>query len=150
MRDAKLLFSDAQDISANAGANNNSTNVIDLTSGNGKDALGNARVADPSAGGRPVVEIVVTTALAGSGAVLTIVLYEHTAAASIDSGNEIGRKAITVPAGGVPIGTRYSIPLPADEIDERYLGLDYAVATQNLTAGNVDAAIVMGREKLIP
>jgi hypothetical protein len=152
MRDAKLLFSDAQSMAINAAANSNSTNVIDLTSGNGKDALGNARVADPSAGGRPVVEILVTTALVGAAdsAVLTIALYEHTAATSIDSGNLITSLTVTVGTAGVAAGTRFSLPIPADVIDERYIGLDYSVATQNISSGNVDAAIVMGREKQIP
>jgi hypothetical protein len=150
MVDALSKFSDAQAIAQNAGANEDSTNVLDLDQALGKDFAGNARVPDPFRPGLGV-EIVVTTALAGNGAVLTWTVYEHTAAASITSGNLIASlPPITVGAGGVAAGTRYFIPLPVDTIDERYLGLNYAVATANLTAGAVDAALVYGPEKIYP
>lgn len=150
MRDAKHILSDAQSLIIALGNNSNSTNTLDLTSGNGKDALGNARVADPSSGGRPVVEILITTTLVGAGAVVTFALYEHTADTGIETGNLITSTTRTIGTDTVTAGTRIILPIPPDSIDERYIGLDYSVATANVTAGAVDASIVYGAEKLIP
>lgn len=153
-RDAYNVFSDAQTLIINAGANAQSTNVLDLDQAAGKDWKGTARTPDPAAA-LGTIEVRATTALdaAVTGAVLTIALYEHTAATTINAGNLIASKAITVTddATVIPAGTvlwRYRIN--PDEVDERYLGLDYSVATQNIAAGACDAALLLGVEKQYP
>ncbi|MCK5235580.1 MAG: hypothetical protein KAR06_01230 [Deltaproteobacteria bacterium] len=151
MRDRYNRFSDGQDISGNAGTNKNSTDVVDL-SASGKDYKGNARVADPASPGSRIVAIVTTALVAAAdGCVLTVALYEHTAAASIDSGNLIMSEDHTVNTAGLAAGTKLmDRTIPYDKIDERYIALDYAIATQNLSSGAVDAFISAGGEKRIP
>jgi hypothetical protein len=153
--DAYNRFSDAQDISGNAGTAENSTNVLDLDQAAGVDWKGTSRTPDPSAGGHnPIIRVKVVTAFVAAvdGCVLTIYLYEHTAAASIDSGNIIAQSpAITVNIAGQAVGTiLWEVAIPSDKITERYVGLHYTRATQNLTTAAVDAAILWGGEKQYP
>jgi hypothetical protein len=112
------------------------------------------RTPDPSSGGAGVIEVKVTTdfVAAADGAVLTIYLYEHTAATSINSGNIIGQsEPITVNIDGQDAGTvLWRFHIPTDKVTERYLGLYYGVATQNITTAAVDAALLWGAEKLVP
>jgi hypothetical protein len=153
--DAYNRFSDGQDISGNAATSENSTNVLDLDQAAGIDWKGTSRTPDPSSGGHnPIIEVKVTTAFvaAADGCVLTITLYEHTAATSIESGNIIAESdPITVNIAGQAIGTiLWSFTIPFDKVTERYIGLHYARATQNLTTAAVDASIMWGREKQYP
>lgn len=159
-RDKYGTFSDGQDISANAAAGNQSTNVLDLDQAVGiswkyKFDGTSSRTPDPSSGGHdPVIEVRVTTAFVAAvdGAVLTITLYEHTAASSINSGNIIAvSQPITVNIAGQAVGTvLWRIAIPSDKVTERYLGLYFGVATQNINTAAVDAAILPGTEKQYP
>ncbi len=155
MRDGDNVFSDGQDISGNAATGEQSANVFDLDQALGIDWKGTARTPDPSQGGRgPLIEVKVTTAFvaAADGAVLTLYLYEHTSATSIESGNIIAQsEPITVNIAGQAIGTvLWSFAIPPDEVTERYVGLYYKRETQNITTAAVDAAILPGFQKLNP
>jgi hypothetical protein len=87
-------------------------------------------------------EVVVTTAMAGSGAVVTLTFYNHTAATSLASGDIVYQNVFTVPAAGIAAGTfLIKAGIPAGRMSKRYLGLVSSVATANLTAGSVDASI---------
>jgi hypothetical protein len=149
MRDKLNTFSDAQTMIINSGASADGTNVLDLTSGNGKDALGTARVADPVSPGL-AVEFLITTTLVGNTAVLTLAVYEHTAASSISSGNLITDTTLTIGTDTVTAGTRVTLPLPVNKINERYMNVHYAVATANITAGAMDATLTNSPEKFFP
>lgn len=144
MIDSKLLLSDAQDIGAlTASSDTDSTNVIDLTIG--ENPFGTAKIADPSAGGRMrIVARVVEEELAAAvdGAVLTLSLFEHTAASSVASGNLIAATAPltvnTTGTGGVPIGTvLMDMTIPVGVVGERYLGGNFNVITQALGSGKI-------------
>jgi hypothetical protein len=153
--DAKHVFSDEQTVALNAGANANSTNVWSAATGKAEFDSTTAKYADFST--LAEMRILVTVegealAAAVDGAVLTIAVYEHTAATSIDSGNVILTKDITVntaATGATAIGTVLAdFILPQGEIDEKYLGLDYSVATQNISTGKVTARATDHRAKL--
>jgi hypothetical protein len=140
--DARLYISDAQDITTNAGATTNGTNVIDLGTGKKFFPVSTAIVPNPAPGTNPMLVIGVTTALAGDGAVLTVTLWNHTAATSLASGHKVVERSFTLAAAGVSAGKYLLIiPLPKNIITKQYLGIVYGVATANLTAGNVDALI---------
>jgi len=161
-RDLYTTFGDGDDITANAGAGTQSANVWDLDQAAGKEWKykfdgTSTRTPDPWTGGNGPIEVKVSTALAAAvdGCVLTIYLYEHTAATSIESGNIIAQSpAITINSaatGATAVGTvLWRFYIPQDKITERYVGLYYAIATQNLSAGAVDAALLAGAEKQVP
>jgi hypothetical protein len=89
-----------------------------------------------------VWETMVTTAMAGNGAVVTLTIYNHTAATSVNSGHVIAQETITVGASGIAVGNFLTkMGLPAGRITKRYLALHCAVATANLTAGSVDSSL---------
>ena len=124
--DAKLLLSDEQTISATAV----STKSIDLG------------VAGRDIGaGEPLYAVVVVDEgfTADGAATMTIGLITSAASnlsspTTILSTPAIGKAALT--AGRVPI----VIPIPPN-IAERYLGLNYTVATGPMTAGKVTAFV---------
>jgi len=124
--DAKLLLSDEQAISATAV----STKSIDLG------------VAGRDIGaGEPLYAVVVVDEgfTADGAATMTIGLITSAASnlsspTTILSTPAIGKAALT--AGRVPI----VIPIPPN-IAERYLGLNYTVATGPMTAGKVTAFV---------
>lgn len=148
----------SQDISGTAGGEQ-STDVWDLDQGVGLDWKGTARTPDPSSGGHnPIIEVRVTDtelATAIDGGTLTISLYEHTAATSIESGNLIAISPTltvnTTGTGGTAVGTvLWRIAIPSDTITERYVGLYYTRAVQTFSTGVVDAAVLWGTEKQYP
>ena len=141
-------FSKAQSVVMNAAANANSTNVMDLSDGKTlKDHLGNTIYND--LGDLPCRILVwVGTALdaAVTGAILSIKMYSHSAAASIEGGTQIGATVSTTSiddaAANFPAKTvLMDVIVPANTIDGRYFGLDYSVATQNIVAGTVHALL---------
>jgi hypothetical protein len=141
MFDQLNRFSNDQDISANADAGTQSTNVIDL--GTGDNALDLSDIWPKYDGrGEMRLRVVVTEAFVAAvdGANLNIALYEHTAATSINSGNKIVEKNITVNIAGQAVGTvLVDLPLPTTAAPERYLGVYYAVTLQNITTASVSA-----------
>lgn len=152
VRDNDLIFSDEQSAALNAGVNADSTNNIRLAAG--EDYLGNTKYADISALGEMRLLVTVEdTALAAAvdGAVLTIGLYNHTAASSFASGTKLLEKSVTVNTAGTgatAIGTvLIDLGIPIDEITKEYLGLDIDVATQNISAGKISAMLVDHVEK---
>jgi hypothetical protein len=147
MNESKHIFSESQSAVINAGAGSQSTNVWKAAAG--VDDQGNTKYADfSSLSEMRILVNVGDTALVGSGAVLTIAVYEHTAATSIEAGNLIISKDITLGASGKAIGAHLAdLILPQDEINEQYLGVYYSVATANITAGTITARAVDHREK---
>jgi hypothetical protein len=132
--DAQLLFSESQDVSANAGASVDSTNEVYIPQVN--DHTETARSDRPNTSGRLYLNgVVEDTAWAGDGAVVTITLYHHTATGAVAGGAIlITVPTITLTATGLPDGTQlFSIPLPQGTINP-YLEVNVAVATANMTA----------------
>ena len=124
--DKTLLLSDEQAITATAV----STNTIDLS----------AALRDIGAGEQIYAVVVVDVDFTAAGAatmVIGLITDDDEALSSpttILSTPAIGKAALT--AGRVPI----VIPVPPN-IAERYLGLNYTVATGPMTAGKVTAFI---------
>jgi len=124
--DKELLLSDEQAVTATAV----STNTIDLS----------AALRDIGAGEQIYAVVVVDVDFAAAGAatmVIGLITDDDEALSSpttILSTPAIGKAALT--AGRVPI----VIPVPPN-IAERYLGLNYTVATGPMTAGKVTAFI---------
>jgi hypothetical protein len=150
--DAKLRFADATSIAANAAASVDPVgNVLDLwnaTTNPGKTFWPDDQVDANDLGDNDLVwEAQVTTALAGSGAVLTLSIYNHTAATSLSSGHKVATIVKTVPAGGIAAGSfLVRMPLQAGQITKRYLAVVSEVATQNLTAGSIDSCLTTVKE----
>lgn len=139
--DSQLLFSEAQDISANSGASTDSTNEVYIPKAN--DHTGTARADRPNVSGDLYLNLVVEDeAWAGNTAVITITLYHHTATGAVASGAILMTlPTITLDANGLADGYMIgSYPLPQGAINP-YLEMNYAVATANLTAGKVTAWI---------
>ena len=136
MIDSELIFSNAQDI-AGTSETITGTNIVDL--GSLKDHKGNALSGVVNVTGAMALNIVVTTALAGNGSVVTFKLFDHSTTTP-SSGRQLITFAVTLGAAGYPAGTQIcSIPLPAMELS-RYLGFYVAIASAALT-GNVTAWI---------
>lgn len=130
--DALLLLSSAQAVTASAV----STNTIDL---------GTAR--DIGSGEPLEVDVTVDTTVTAAGAATVTFQVISSAAAALTSPTivtqteAIGKAELT--AGRKPIRIRISPHiLAALPVGQRYLGLQYTVATGPLTAGNFTANIV--------
>jgi hypothetical protein len=139
--DSELLLSESQDVSANAGANVDSTNEIYIPAVT--DHTGTSRSDRPNVSDRLHLNCVVEdTAWVGNGAEVTITLYHHTATGAVAGGAVlITVPTITLGASGLADGYQIcSIPLPQGIINP-YLELNVAVATQNLTAAGLTAWI---------
>lgn len=144
--DAQLIFSDGQDISSiTAGGNSDSTNDIDITEYTNK--TGTATNDRPNVSGRLNLNVTVgSTALtaASDGATLTIALFADTDATTISTdGTEILRRQVTVNSSAVSGSTSagsvlMSVPLPTERFGA-HLIVNYAVATQNMAGGTVNA-----------
>ena len=157
MFDYKWMMSDNQALAISAAANAVSTKRIALRSV-AEDHLGNAGVTDIG-DVEPDVVVVVTTALvaAVTGAILTCTLYEHTLDATITDGNAIptaseATTAIDDAGANFPAGTEIMRKkIRIGDIDEAFIGLNYAVTVQDLASGAVLAYIdfgSLGYEKL--
>lgn len=134
IKDALLIFSDAQALTATA----DSENIIDL--GAGEDAWGTAVTAPEFAQGKPMwLNVVVQTALdsAGEAATLTTTLRTGAKTEAITTSALTGR---TIAEASLVAGyCILSVPLPMGL--SRYLKLIYTVGTENFTSGAIDAWI---------
>lgn len=137
--DAKLVFSEDQDIHANVGANNDSENVPDL--GIGKDGFGVAVDPGVDEEGESWLNIQIGTSFAGAGSVVTITL--------VTDDNLSFSSPTTLRTYTTAVGTNSAAgdfiarePMPAGL--QRYAKLNFAVATANLTAGVVNAYVSRG------
>jgi len=139
--DAQLLLAESQDVSANSGASTDTTNEVYIPAVN--DHTGTSRSDRPGTSGRLFWNgVVEDTAWAGSGAVVTITLYHHTATGAVAGGAIlITVPVITLGASGLPDGTQlFSIALPQGTINP-YLEGNVAVATANMTAAGLTSWI---------
>lgn len=147
--DKQLRFADNDSIVANAAAAVDPVgDVLDLGTGR-KTFWPDDQDAPNDVGDNELIwEASVSTALVGNGAVVTLALYNHTAATNLDSGNLIDSVVFTVGASGIPVG-KFIIRagVPAGRINERYLGIVASIATQNLTAGKIDSALTNVKER---
>jgi hypothetical protein len=136
--DAQNLLSDAQAITATAA----STNYIDLGAV-GSDVNGNQLTRDLGKGTPVPLLIQVLTAFTASGsATLTITLEvdDNTSFSSAKTVYTSGAVAKATLVAGYRLPIRY-VPKGADE---RYLRLNYTVATGPMTAGTITAGITGG------
>lgn len=139
--DAQLLFSESQDVSANSGSSTDSTNEVYIPAV--LDHTETSRSDRPNVSGDLYLNVVVEdTAWEGTGAVITITLYHHTATGAVAGGAILMTlPTITLTASGLADGYQIgSFPLPQGIINP-YLEMNYAVATANLTAAGVTAWI---------
>jgi hypothetical protein len=142
--DAELLFGESIDLgSTSATSSVSGTNVVYIPQV--KDHKGSSQNDYPNVSGRLCLNMVVEDeALQGSAgsSVITIRLYNHTAAAGIASGDQIIEHiAITASASGTTYadGTQIMcVPLPIRQL-KPYFGVNFAVATTKLAAGKVTA-----------
>lgn len=136
---AQQIFSDDQAITASA----DSTNVIDL--GVAATPFGAAAALNQDVGkgaGIPLL-VQVTTAMEAVGAA-TLTFNVSTGATTA-----LGTTIATVgPIAKADLVAGYQIPIQIlpNQITERYLGIEYVVATGPMTAGNVTAGITMGNQ----
>ena len=135
--DAKLELSDAQSVSGGSAVV--SSNVLDLSGGNAKDAWGNADTPDIGEGGTLELNVRVNTAMAGSGITCAVTLVTKAADASIGSGGTT-LATLTFPAESAA-GTKMSVKVPAGTV-YRYLGVVYT-PSGTLTSSKFDAWIGM-------
>lgn len=138
--DAKHIFSEAQSVVLNAGAAAQATNVFELVAG--EDPWGTTKYADPSVLGKMRVVVKASTALVAAvdGAVITVSVYSHTAATNIQTGTLLASKATTINTTGGAIGDLLAdLMIPQNTNTKQYIGVYYSVATQNISAGAVDA-----------
>jgi len=138
---AEQLFSDDQVITVSA----DSTNVIDLGApGTPYDAKTNLN-QDIGKGNKVPLLVQVTEDFAAgtSGAgTLTVNISKGSAAS-------LGTTVVSVgPIGEADLVAGYQIPIEVlpNQIDERYLGIEYVVASGPMTAGKVTAGITMGNQ----
>ena len=127
--DKQLMFSEAQAVTVTAA----STNVVDLG-------------ADRDVGsGEPLELLVVVDEAAAAAGAATLTMALETddneafaSATTLLSSAEIGKAALT--AGS----SHFKVRVPEDA--ERYLRLNYTVATGPLTAGKFSAGLILDRQ----
>lgn len=136
---AEQLFSDDQAITASA----DSTNVIDLgVAGTPFDAV--AALNQDVGKGNPIPILAqVTTDMTAAGAA-TLVINVSTGATTA-LGTTIASVG-PVAVADLVAGYQMAIQVLPNKITERYLGLEYVVATGPMTAGNITAGITMGNQ----
>lgn len=136
---AQQLFSDDQAITASA----DSTNVIDLgVPGTPFDAA--APLNQDVGKGNPIPFLVqVTEAMTAAGAAtLTINVSTGATTALGTTIASVGPIAVA----DLVAGYQSAIHVLPNKITERYLGIEYVVATGPMTAGTVTAGITMGNQ----
>lgn len=142
------VYSDGQSIIINAAAAAISSNVQKLVAG--KDFLGTQKFADLSVLGkmRVVAQAKTLITAVADSAVLTIAVYNHSAATNIHTGTLLASVDVTVPLAGLAAGTNLAdLMIPQGKIALQYVGVYYSVATQNIDAGTVDTYLTDHREK---
>lgn len=136
---SQLIFSDDQAITVTA----DSTNVVDLgvpgTPYGGKAALHQ----DVGKGTKvPILAQVTESFTSASSGVMTI-------SVSIGATTALGTKIVSVgPIAKADLVAGYQIPIDVlpNQLTERYLGMEYVVGTDPMTAGKITAGISMGNQ----
>lgn len=136
---AQQLFSDDQAITVSA----DSTNVIDLgVAGTPYDAAA-ALNQDVGKGNKIPLLAQVTTAFTAAGAATLVINVSTGATTALGTTvASVGPIAVADLVAGYQMAIDY---LP-NKITERYLGLEFVVATGPMTAGNLTAGITMGNQ----
>ena len=136
---AQQLFSDDQAITASA----DSTNVIDL--GVAATPYGGAAALNQDVGKGASIPLLVqvTTAMAAVGA--ATLTFNISTGATTALGTTIATVG-PIPKADLVAGYQIPIHILPNQITERYLGIEYVVATGLMTAGNVTAGITMGNQ----
>lgn len=136
--DKQLVLSDAQ---APTTGTTVSTNTIDLGAAGTVPFLGGSPLNDPGRGvGVGVVVQVVTTVTSAGSSTVQVQLVESDNA-DLSSGTVLCESAAIAKATLVA-GYRFRLPALPKGISKRYLGVQYVVATADLTAGAFDAYLV--------
>lgn len=128
--DALLTLSSAQAVTASAV----STNTIDLTA-----------IRDVGAGEQVEVYFNVDTTVTAAGAA-TVNFQVITSAAAALTSPTILAQTDAIPKASLTAGVRFAIQVPRAQLTEkgqRYLGVQYTVATGPLTAGAFSSGIVL-------
>lgn len=136
---AQQLFSDDQAITASA----DSTNVID-TGVRGTPFGGAAALHGDIGKGNPIPILAqVTTAFTAAGAATMVINVSTGATTAL--GTTIASVG-PIAVADLVAGYQMAIQVLPNQITERYLGLEYVVATGPMTAGNLTAGITMGNQ----
>jgi len=136
---AQQIFSDDQAITVSA----DSTNVIDLgVAGTPFDAA--AALNRDVGKGNPIPFLAQVTTTFTAGGAATLVMNISTGATTA-----LGTTIASTPA--IPVATlvagyQAAIQMLPNKIVERYLGVEFVVATGPMTAGNLTAGITMGNQ----
>jgi len=136
---AQQLFSDDQAITASA----DSTNVIDLGVAGTPYGAAAALNQDVGKGAKVPLLVQVTTAMTAAGAATLTVNISTGATNAL--GTTIASSAV-IPVAELVVGKQISIDVLPNDITERYLGIEYVVATGPMLTGNVTAGITMGNQ----
>jgi len=136
---AQQLFSDDQAITASA----DSTNVIDLgVPGTPFDAV--TTLNQDIGRGNPIPILAqVTTAMTAAGAATLVINISTGATTAL--GTTIASVG-PIAVADLVAGYQAAIQVLPNKITERYLGIQYVVATGPMTAGNITAGITMGNQ----
>jgi hypothetical protein len=137
IHDALLMMSEDQAVTSTS--SNASTNSIDLDGGLAKDAWGTEKRGDPGAS-ELWLNVVVTTTVESSGAATVTFALQH----STDDSSWSNTIIVTAAIGKATLVAGYNVirvPLPRGL--NRYVQMNYAVATAALTAGAFSAWIGM-------
>lgn len=142
MIDRQNLLSDAQNLAQAAGTYL-STNTIDLGVA-GTDALGNTVINDVGRGHKGELLAQVTETFTSGGAGTLAVNVVQSANADLSSATVLhGTPALALAT--LRAGYQFRIALPAG-ITQRYIGLQYVIATATMTAGKVTAGLVEAKQ----
>ena len=136
---AQQLFSDDQAITASA----DSTNVIDL--GVAGTPYGAAAALNQDIGkGNPISFLAqVTTAMTAAGSATLVINISTGATTAL--GTTIASVG-PIAVADLVAGYQAAIQVLPNKITERFLGVEYVVATGPMTAGNITAGITMGNQ----
>lgn len=136
---AQQIFSDDQAITASA----DSTNVIDLGVA-GTPFGAQAALNDDVGKGNPIPILAqVTTAMTAAGAATLVINISTGATTAL--GTTIASVG-PIAVADLVAGYQMAIQVLPNKITERYLGIEYVVATGPMTAGNITAGITMGNQ----
>ena len=136
---AQQLFSDDQAITASA----DSTNVIDLGVSATPHGAAAALNNDKGKGNKIPILAQVTTAMAAAGAATLVINISTGATTAL--GTTIASVG-PIAVADLVAGYQMAIDVLPNKIVERYLGIEYVVATGPMTAGNITAGITMGNQ----
>ena len=133
--DNQTLFSDRQAVTATAA----STNIIDLS----PIGAGIVRDIGPGKAIPLVVQVVADMAAAGAATLAVAIQVDDNSAFS--SPKTVVQTA-AVPVASLKAGYQFNLDYIPRGTDERYLRLNYTVATGPMTAGAVTAGVTVGHQ----